>query len=75
MRPFFMQIARPSAGSSSTMLECMNHLASLDLVGSDELIAMGFHNPLKLIGLGPKDIAQSGDICFDEEDRIFYIEK
>ncbi len=63
------------AGSSSTMLECMNHLASLGLISSDELVAMGFHNPLKLIGLGPKDIAQSGDICFDEEDRVFYIEK
>ncbi|MHC4329195.1 MAG: N-acetylglucosamine-6-phosphate deacetylase [Planctomycetota bacterium] len=63
------------AGSSLTMLECMNYLASLDLVGYDELVAMGFHNPLKLIGLGPEDIVQSGDICFDEEDKVFYIEK
>lgn len=62
-------------GSSATMLQCMNHLASLDLVGTDELLAMGFDNPLKLIGLGPDDVAQARDIWFDEEHKIFYLEK
>jgi len=41
------------AGSSATMLECMNHLASLGFLSGEELEAVGFHNPLALIGLGP----------------------
>ena len=40
------------AGSSATMLECMNHLASLGLLAVEELEAVGFYNPLRLIGLG-----------------------
>ena len=63
------------AGSSAMMLQCMNHLASLDLVDSDKLLAMGFDNPLALIGIGPKDVAQGRDIWFDEEHKIFYLEK
>jgi len=62
-------------GSSASMLQCMNHLASLDLVGTDELIAMGFDNPLALIGLAPDDIAQARDIWFDKEHKIFHLEK
>jgi len=62
-------------GSSASMLQCMNHLASLDLAGTNELLAMGFDNPLALIGLGPDDVAQSRDIWFDEEHKIFYLEK
>jgi N-acetylglucosamine-6-phosphate deacetylase len=60
-------------GSSATMLQCMNHLASLDLVGTDELLAMGFDKPLALIGLAPDDIAQGRDIRFDKENKIFYL--
>jgi N-acetylglucosamine-6-phosphate deacetylase len=63
------------AGSSSTMIECMNYLASLNLVGAEELVAMGFHNPLKLIGLGTEDVTQPGNICFDEENRVFCLDK
>jgi N-acetylglucosamine-6-phosphate deacetylase len=62
------------AGSSATMLKCMNHLASLDLVSPDELIALGFHNPLGLIGLGPQDVAGEQNLRFDAEHRVFYIE-
>ena len=53
----------------------MNHLASLDIVGTDELLAMGFDNPLALIGLEPDDVAQAHDIWFDEEHKIFRLEK
>jgi hypothetical protein len=49
----------------------MNHLASLDLVSTDELLAMGFDNPLALIGLGPEDVAGGRDIIFDKEHKIF----
>lgn len=37
------------AGSSSTMTQCMNFLASLDILSEDELRQVGFTNPLKLI--------------------------
>lgn len=59
------------AGSSATMLQCMNHLESLDLVGTDELFAMGFDNPLALIGLGPEVVASGRDVFFDREKKIF----
>lgn len=59
------------AGSSATMLECMGHLASLDLVSTDELVTMGFYNPLKLIGLRPSDLGRGRDIYFDEENKTF----
>lgn len=62
------------AGSSATMLQCMNHLASLDLVGTDELLAMGFDNPLALIGLSPEDVAQGRGIRFDKEHKIFRLQ-
>ena len=61
-------------GSSATMLKCMNHLASLDLLTPDELIAMGFHNPLSLIGLTPNDVKPGQPIFFDAEHRIFYVQ-
>ncbi len=63
------------AGSSSTMLECMNYLASLNVVRVHELVAMGFHNPLKLIGLGPKDVVELRNIIFDDENRVFRIDE
>ncbi len=62
-------------GSSASMLQCMNHLASLDLVGTDELLAMGFDNPLKLIGLGQDDVAQARNVRFDKKNKAFYVQK
>ena len=41
------------AGSSATMLECMNHLASLDLFTEAELRQVSIDNPLALIGADP----------------------
>ena len=60
-------------GSSATMLDCMNHLASLGLVTSEQLAAMGFDNPLRLIGLTPKDVAPGRDIFYDPERRVFHL--
>jgi N-acetylglucosamine-6-phosphate deacetylase len=62
-------------GSSASLLQCMNHLASLNLVSQDGLFAMGFDNPLALIGLGPDDVAKGRNILFDKENKIFYLEK
>lgn len=37
-------------GSASTILQCVNHLASLGLCSSRELITMALRNPLRAIG-------------------------
>ena len=39
------------AGSSSTMLDCLNHLASLRLLTPAELIQIARENPLRALGL------------------------
>jgi len=61
-------------GSSATMLQCMNWLASLRLVSPSELAAMSFYNPLRLIGLAPKDVALGPAICFDEAQEVLYLQ-
>ena len=43
-------------GSSATLLACMNVLHSLDLFTLDDLVRIGFHNPLALIGYTPQDV-------------------
>jgi N-acetylglucosamine-6-phosphate deacetylase len=63
------------AASSTTMLQCMNHLASLNLVDNDELVAMGFYNPLELIGVDADDVAPGRDIWFDEKHQLFCVEE
>ncbi len=45
------------AGSSATMLQCMNHLASFNVLSEDELWQAGFTNPLKLIGKDADKVA------------------
>lgn len=62
-------------GSSATILKCINHLASLELVSPDELIAMGFYNPLRLIGMTAEDVAEGRELRFDEKRRAFYMPK
>jgi N-acetylglucosamine-6-phosphate deacetylase len=39
------------AGSSATMLQCMNHLASLNIMAEADLWQVGFENPLALLGI------------------------
>lgn len=58
-------------GSSATMLQCMNYLASLKLLSSDELLTLGFFNPLKLIGVDPGSVQPAKDILFDERKNLF----
>lgn len=53
------------AGSSATILACANHLAQLGLVGLSELGQMCFYNPLRLIGMSPKQVRPAQRILFD----------
>ena len=41
------------AGSSANMIQCMNHLASLNLLTEEELWQIGRDNPLRLLGKKP----------------------
>jgi N-acetylglucosamine-6-phosphate deacetylase len=60
------------AGSSATILACANHLAHLGLAGLNELGQMCFNNPLRLIGISPKQIRAPKRIVFDaKEHRVF----
>lgn len=63
------------AGSSATMLHCMNHLAGLGLLSLDELIAVGFHNPLRLIGLDPSAVRITTRLRYDGLNRRFSIDR
>jgi N-acetylglucosamine-6-phosphate deacetylase len=59
-------------GSSYSLLKCMNHLAGLGFFTLEELLQVGFHNPLCLLGVQPEEIAASGrSLVFDEERHIF----
>jgi len=60
-------------GSSATMLDCMNHLASLNLVDFDDWMAMAFHNPLRLIGIEPSQLPTGTKVRFDEDQSRFYM--
>ncbi len=52
-------------GSSATMLDCMNHLSSLQLMSTEELITTGFHNPLRLIHVDPQWIMDNTPACVE----------
>ena len=59
-------------GSSATMLQCINHLGALGLAGQREAIALGFHNPLRLIGIEPDALAPAGPpLRYDAARRAF----
>ncbi len=56
------------AGSSATILACANHLAGLGLVGLNELGQMFFYNPLRLIGVSPKQV-RTEKVLFNAKER------
>lgn len=60
-------------GSSSTMLECMNYLRSLDLLTFEELLDVGFYNPLQLIDVDPGSLKKERSIAYDEETETFVL--
>jgi N-acetylglucosamine-6-phosphate deacetylase len=44
------------AASALPMFDAMNRLASLDWLSETDLLAIGFHNPLRLIGVSPSEV-------------------
>ena len=58
-------------GSSATMLQCMNHLASMDLLSLGDLLKVGFDNPLRLIDVDPGSVARRSQLLYDDSARAF----
>ncbi len=59
-------------GSTAMMLHCMNYLASLNILTEEELIKVGFENPLRLIGTEPAAVAAGNtQVQFDKEANRF----
>jgi N-acetylglucosamine-6-phosphate deacetylase len=61
------------AGSSATMLECMNYLASLRLLTLDELLEVGFYNPLRLIGIDSEIVVGKSSLVYDKDRDEFVV--
>ena len=55
------------AGSSATMLECMNHPALSQMLTVEQLLEVGFHNPLGLIGVDVTQLRSMGGLNYDEQ--------
>lgn len=62
-------------GSSATMFECMNHLASLKLLNEEELLKVGFYNPLELINVNPDTIKSNYSVAYNKVKNTFEIER
>ena len=62
------------AASSFTMLQCMNHLASYGLLDAQELVKIGFHNPLRLIG-ATLPLSDGIVVRFDRTRAVFTVSK
>ena len=58
-------------GSSSTMLECMNYLASLNILSLEALCQLGFYGPLSLLGIDPQSINSLYALAYDHKTMTF----
>jgi hypothetical protein len=58
-------------GSSATLLGCMNHLAATGFFSLDDLLALGFYHPLRLIGFDPTAVKAAGKLLYDPDQRLF----
>jgi N-acetylglucosamine-6-phosphate deacetylase len=61
------------AGSSATILECMNYLSKLQLLSFDDLWAVGFDHPIALANLGVDDIDTSPRLRYEPSPARFHL--
>jgi N-acetylglucosamine-6-phosphate deacetylase len=60
------------AGSSFNMMQCMNHLARLDILDESALWQVGFFTPLQILGLDPGEIGKRGNkLSYDPDAMQF----
>ena len=62
-------------GSSATMIECMNYLAGLDILTAQQLIKVGFDNPLGLMNIDKNTIDSDSAVEWNESNKKFEIVK
>jgi N-acetylglucosamine-6-phosphate deacetylase len=58
-------------GSSATVMECANHLASLGFLSPEEVFKTAFTNPLKAIKVDPASIKTGVEYVWDESRKQF----
>ena len=58
-------------GSSATVLQCVNYLASLDFLSPEEIIRVALTNPLKAINVNPDSIKTDAEYVWDETQKQF----
>lgn len=60
-------------GSSSTMFGCMNHIAALKIFSLDDLLNLGFYNPLRMIEYLPSHVPTDPLIEYDTSTQVFHL--
>lgn len=60
-------------GSSYIMIDCMNYLASIQLLSLEQMIQLGFYNPLQLLNIDPASIKSDFSIGYDTFKKRFAI--
>jgi N-acetylglucosamine-6-phosphate deacetylase len=63
--------AKCLAGSSAMMIDCMNHLASLEFLELDDLLRVGVENPLRVIQVDPASVDLGPIFDFSTEKGFF----
>lgn len=58
-------------GSSAMLLDCINFLRNAGFLTHDELLRLGFHNPLALLGLRPEALRLPQCLDYSEEVGFF----
>lgn len=61
-------------GSSATMVECMNVLNNLALIGYEDILKLGLHNPLALLGMTVEDLPEALSTVTWTHDEGFKVE-
>jgi hypothetical protein len=51
----------------------MNFLASLGFLSFDEMVQLGYYNPLKIIGAKPEAVRGAGRLEYDATRRVFSV--
>ena len=60
-------------GSSSTLLDCMNFLASLHLLEVEDLVRVGFYNPLQLLNIDPATLTSAPSLRYEPSQGKFVL--
>ncbi len=60
-------------GSSATALECMNYLAGLGILSLEELLLVGFYNPLRVLGIAPLQAKWGSEVEYSASCRRFVV--